>query len=145
MGFVRQQLGEVLATVRGIENRQNERAQEEKEREARLNAALRDVKHDINQKLQVTSGRVELLEIQLSQQKLTLEQFMKEAKTETDDARSSIKVLQGSVDDLVTLRRRIGSMAVMIAALFGIVATIAQPLWNLVLRGVVVYLFPALK
>lgn len=120
-GEIRQQIGEILATVRTLERDLAERRTDARESEQRLNTELRAIKHDSRNSQQIIQARLELLQVghsRLDQRLQTVEQ--------------NVIDLRGPVDELVTLRKRMGALGLMGLSLLAVVWALAGPLWTAV-------------
>lgn len=124
-GNIRQQIGEILGRVRGLdENAKEARIDAEKSSE-RLWSELRTVKHDARNEQQILVGKIELLEAHERATGVTVDTLTRDTKKLMEE----LTVLRPAVTELVQQRRT--RLAVQAAMLSGAIAiwAVAQPLW----------------
>jgi DNA mismatch repair ATPase MutS len=134
-GFVRQQIGEILGTVRAIEQRQVERSEDARRQEERVNEEIRTIKHEQRNHEQVIQGHLELLRRQFDElksinaQATTLtDSKLRELQRDVQEARDEVQALP--ISELIDLRRRIGTLAVVLSSFAAVLSAIIVTAWK---------------
>lgn len=124
-GDIRQQIGEILGTVRALDERMKDRQREAREETQLIHQELRTVKHDQRSGEQILSLRTEKVEKEVS--KLT-EQLHDTTKTITTMVKD-LGDLQAPVTELVNMKRRFVAFAAFGMSIMAVLWALAEPIW----------------
>lgn len=118
-GEIRQQVGEILATVRALD-----RAQEDTKRsvERAVDSMQRDMnalKHEARNGQQVLQGKLEIA----GNKHTLMEQRLEKLE-------ASVDALKAPVEQWVSLRKRVIAFGLMAASVCAVMWAIVQPLWG---------------
>lgn len=124
-GDIREKIGRILATVEALDERMADRQRAAKEAEDKLFLAFRDFKHEMRQGQHVVQGRLELL----NHTNATFDRRIGELDTQVKTLSAEFTKLRKPVDDLVSLRKRLGAMGIVAFSVITVLWAVFQQLW----------------
>lgn len=116
-GNVRQQIGEILGTVRALDERMKERQRDAREEMQLIHQELRTVKHDQRSGEQILSLRVEKVEKEVGK-----------LASRMDEVSDSVGELKGPVAELVNMKRRFVAFAAFGMSVMAVLWALTEPL-----------------
>jgi hypothetical protein len=128
-GELRQQVGEILATVRALDRSQGDLARHVEKTCDAIGDDLKSLKHETRNWRQAVSGRMEL--VQISQNKMEERLLRLEAAVEKQ---------QAPLEELVNLRRRMSAFALLAVSIIGVFWALFSPVWEGILKRFVTWL-----
>lgn len=131
-GDMRQQIGEILGTVRALDERMKDRQNEARVESDRTQAEIRNIKHELRQEQQITSLRLEKQEKETS----SLAAQVDQVTTKMDEVSESVNALKGPVTELVNMKRRFVAFTVLGMSIMAVLWRLAEPLWAWVVHRV---------
>lgn len=128
---LRQQIGEILGTVRALDTRIADRRREARDAEERIWAELRTLKHEARNADQVISSRLELADIRMRQMETAQADFERTLAEVKED----VEKMRVPLDELMEMRRRIASLGALGMSIIIALWALAEPVWRLVVQG----------
>lgn len=129
-GNVRQQIGEILGTVRALDERMKERQREAREGEQLLHQELRTVKHDQRAGEQILSLRSEKTKKEIAK----LAEQLTDVTAKVAMLGKDVSDLKAPVAELVNIKRRSVAFVAFVASVAAVAWTVAQPIWSWVIQ-----------
>jgi hypothetical protein len=127
-GELRQQIGEILATVRGLERQQGDITRNVERAVDGMQRDMSALKHEQRNAQQVTQGRLEILANTGTRNGQRLDQMEAEMK----GLRESVTALQEPVQQWVSLRKRVYGLGALALSVAAVLWAIASPVWSIV-------------
>lgn len=127
-GELRQQIGEILATVRGLERQQGDITRNVERAVDGMQRDMSALKHEQRNAQQVTQGRLEILANAgtLNGQRLT------QMEAEMKGLKESVTALQEPVQQWVSLRKRVYGLGALALSVSAVLWAVASPVWSIV-------------
>jgi ABC-type phosphate transport system auxiliary subunit len=125
-GQLRQQIGEILGTVRGLADTLKEVKEDRVRQEERLTNELRTVKHEQRQLDQVITSRLELLTAQFRELDLKSRAIVNDVGSVRKEV-GDLAVLKDSVKKLEHLRDRLVAYGLFIVSVGGVLWAVLGP------------------
>lgn len=155
IGNLRQQIGETLATVKSIEQRQLERTQDARVAEAAIHAEIRTVKHDARNVEQILQGKLDLLQRRIEEDRKAAAESMRSLKDELLLVHGEVSSVQDElkktqlkvenvtkpVNEIIEIRRRLGTLTALMASIGGVIAAVMISIWHVIGDSVMRFLF----
>jgi ABC-type transporter Mla subunit MlaD len=116
---VERTLGEILATVRGLDRQQQATARSVERAVDALTRDMSSVKHEMRNAQQITQGKLEIMQNEHQQ--------LKQRLTALEE---TVFALKKPVDELVNLRRRMGAMGMLVISVGTVAWAIIAPVWT---------------
>lgn len=135
-GSVRQQIGEILGTVRSLAEQMKERQADAREEAKGLRSEIGNVKHEQRAELQIISLRMEKQEKET--QKLAEEQraialqmitLNHDVALQTTALNQAVANLKAPVDELLNIKRRSVAFFALAASVIGVMWAVVQMVW----------------
>lgn len=127
-GELRQQIGEILATVRGLERQQGDITRNVERAVDGMQRDMSALKHEQRNAQQVTQGRLEIL----ANTSTLNGQRLDRMETDMKGLRDSVTALQEPVQQWVSLRKRVYGLGALALSVSAVLWAVASPVWSIV-------------
>lgn len=124
-GEIRQQLGEILGTMRALDERMKDRQTEARAESDRTQSEIRNIKHELRQEQQITSLRLEKQEKETGRLAAQVDQVT----TKMEEVSQNVSELKGPVTELVNMKRRFVAFAAFGMSIMAVLWALAEPIW----------------
>jgi len=125
-GELRQQIGEILATVRGLERQQADTSRAVERAVDGMQRDMSALKHEQRNAQTAVQGRLEIL----TNDGTLMRQRMGAMETDMKALNVSVTALQEPVNQWVSLRKRVMGFGALTVSVSAVMWAIASPLWS---------------
>lgn len=126
VGSVRQQIGEILGTVKGLADTLREVKEDRIRQEDRISEEIRTIKHEQRQNDQVVTGRLELLASQFRDLGSKVTGIVDEVSDVKKEV-ATVASMRTNVDKLVQFRDRMIAYVVVTVSICGVLWSFLSP------------------
>jgi methyl-accepting chemotaxis protein len=126
VGSVRQQIGEILGTVKGLADQLKEVKEDGVRREDRLTSEIRTIKHEQRQADQVITSKMELLTAQFRELD-SKARIISEELTRVKRSVEELEKLREPVQKLQALRERVVAYGLVVTTIGGVIWWFVSP------------------